>query len=99
MKLRDHPLISYKGVRSWPPVWFDADVVPGKVIQGEVGILTDVVMRELELCRVFLTIRHQGTSFLGVLFFDDQRFCLKTYQFLRTCIGRGIKDIGDMDFH
>ena len=21
MKLRDHPLLSYRGVSSWPPVW------------------------------------------------------------------------------
>jgi hypothetical protein len=98
MKLRDHPSISYKGVRSWPPVWFDADTVPGKVIKGEVGILTDVVMGGLELCEVFLAIRYQGGSFIGVLFFDDQLFCLKVYEFLKACIGREIKDIGDMEF-
>jgi hypothetical protein len=98
MKLRDHPLISFKGVRSWPPVWFDAELVPGKMIKGEVGILTDVVMRELELCRVFLTIRYQGGSFIGVLFFDDQPFCLKVYKFLKACIGKEIKNIGDMEF-
>jgi len=97
MKLRDHPSILCKGVRSWPPVWFDAEVVPGKMIKGEVGILTDVIMRELEVCRVFLTIRYQGASFIGTLFFDDQSFCLKVYKLLKACIGREIKDIGDME--
>ena len=89
----------YKGLRSWPPVWVDAQTLPGKVINAEVGILTDVRMREMELCRVFLTMSHEGTSFIGVLFFDDQPFCLKACDFLKTCVGRDIKDIGDMNLY
>ena len=87
----------YKGLHSWPPVWVDAQIVPGKVINGEVGILSDVRMREIQACRVFLTMRHEGASFIGVLFFDDHPFCLKVCDFLKTCIGKAIKDIGDME--
>ena len=89
----------HKGLRSWPPVWVDAQTLPGKVITAEVGILTDVSVRELRPCRVFLTMSDQGTSFIGVLFFEDAPFCLKVYEFLKTCIGKAIKDIGDMNLY
>ena len=98
MKFRDHPQLTYKGLRSWPPDWVDVAKFSGKVIGAELGVLTDVRMRGLGSCRVFLTMEHDGVSFIGVIFFDDQPFCVRVYEFLRTCIGKSIKDIGEMEF-
>jgi len=98
MKFRDHPKLSYRGTRTWPPKWFNTVTVPGKLIVGEVGVLTDVRIRQLATCRLFLTVTYENHSFLGDMSFDDRQFCLRVYRLLRRSIGRSIKEIGDTDF-
>ena len=99
MKFRDHPQLSCKGVPSWPPVWVNAVTLPEKILNGEIGILTDVTMRDFESRRVFLTITHDDSSYLRVLFFDGKPFSLRTFDFLQSRIGRYIEDIGNMEFN
>ena len=98
MKFRDHPELKSKGFQSWPPLWVDVERKAWNVITGEVGVLMDVRMRDADSSRLFLTMQHQGGSFVGVLFLDSEPFCVKVYEFLKTCIGRDIKEIGDMEF-
>ena len=98
MKFRDHPQLKSKGFRSWPPLWVDVQTKAWKVITGEVGVLMDVRMKNADFPRLFVTIQHQGVSFVGVLFLDSERFCTKVYEFLQTCIGRDIKEISDLEF-
>jgi len=42
MLLRDHPLMSYKGLRNWPPDWMWIDGKVTKNPKGEVGTLVEV---------------------------------------------------------
>jgi hypothetical protein len=42
MLLRDHPLMSYRGTRNWPPVWTWTRGGENKYPKGEVGILKTV---------------------------------------------------------
>src|SRR5690349_3635530 len=98
MKFRDHPKLSYRGTRTWPPKWFNTVTVPGKLIDGEVGVLADVSIRQLATCRLFLTVRYENHSYLGDMSFDDRQFCLRVHKFLRRSIGRSTKEIGDTDF-
>src|SRR4051812_42986310 len=98
MKFRNHPQLLYNRRPSWPPVWVESNSLPGTVISGEIGVLTDVILRHSGSCQLLLTINYEARSFSGLLFFDDQPFCLRVSEFLKGCVGRSIKDIGDMSF-
>jgi hypothetical protein len=55
MLLRDHPLMSYRGVPRWPPAWLwrggNETINP----KGEVGILKDVIPPPSSLTTVRLS--------------------------------------------
>jgi hypothetical protein len=100
MELRHHPLMSYRGVPTWPPVWVwtgGGERVERR-ITGEIGTLLEVVLPDIEpRCRCQLTIQHDAARYLGVLLFDEPFFCRQVYGFLQGCCGRLIRDIGSMD--
>jgi hypothetical protein len=99
MQFRDHKLMSYKGLPTWPPVWAhpDSATLTPPTVKGEIGILTSVRMHALGSQRIFLNIKHEGSEYIGCLFFDDPVFCQDMYQFLQGCIGMSVKGIGDRD--
>jgi hypothetical protein len=99
MLLRDHPLMSYHGVPSWPPVWTWIDGVENKrPRRGEIGILTEVTLTKLKPAnRCYLYIGHQGSSYIGCLLFDDLAFCCHIAEVLRFCCNRPIAEIGSVD--
>src|SRR5215471_8625207 len=64
MKLRAHPLMSYRGVSNWPPVWVGTNH-KNEPLRGEVGVLEDVVPSQTEnSSRFFLRIEDEGWGFL-----------------------------------
>jgi hypothetical protein len=72
MLLRDHPLMSYKGVPSWPPVWLWIDGLEKETASGEIGILKEVTLSRINPPdRCFLNIEHKGSSYVGSLLIDD----------------------------
>src|ERR671925_1498067 len=48
MLLREHPLMMYKGNRSWPPVWLWTAGYDTSEPRGEVGILKAVLRSHIE---------------------------------------------------
>jgi hypothetical protein len=98
MKLRDHPLMSYRGVPNWPPVWTLA-ARNGSVmtLMGEVGVLKYVHSNSLMSNKCFLVIDFQHEAYIGSLIFKDHSFCGQISHLLRDHVGRSIKDIGDLD--
>ena len=48
MLLRDHPLMSFKGMSSWPPVWTWIDGHEKKSARGEIGILKEVTLSKIK---------------------------------------------------
>lgn len=48
MLLRNHPLISYSGAPSWPPAWTWTGGLDNKHVEGEIGILRDVLPSNIE---------------------------------------------------
>ena len=90
MKLRDHPLMSYGGLPSWPPLLLRMD-------EPEIGTLTHVRIDELSDCRIILRIYDGKTEYLGYLMFDDDEFCLRVYDLLKRHVGKPVKDIGDIE--
>jgi hypothetical protein len=48
MLLRDHPLMHYRGVRSWPPVWAWIDGREDKRPKGEIGVFRRVAESNIQ---------------------------------------------------
>jgi hypothetical protein len=103
MLLRDHPLMSRHGVPNWPPVWtwVNGPAVDGpenKFPKGEVGTLIWVGLTALQPAdRCYLYIDHEGSSYLGCLLFDDDKFCRYVAQFLENYCHHSIAEIGSLD--
>ena len=97
MKLRHHPLLSYRGIPSWPPVW-----VPTKsayettTLQGEIGILTHTLSNALS-GKCYLQIVYDNAAYMGCLLCADVAFCSQIAAALEDNRGCTIKEIGDLD--
>src|ERR1051325_10525869 len=98
MQFRQHPELKNEGFPSWPPLWVDVDQATWTTVAGEVGVLKEVRLRGSDTCRLVLTIEHEGASYLGVLFLSSMPFCLRILEFLNSCIGRSIEEIGGIEF-
>src|SRR5262245_2744978 len=98
MLLRDHPLMVYRRVRSWPPVWTWTDGVENDRPRSEVGILRTVDPSNIQPAdRCFLHIDHEGSSYIGCLMVEDQAFCDQVVQLLQGCCNRPIAEIGSIE--
>jgi hypothetical protein len=98
MKLRDHPLISYRGVHSWPPTWNSLDSEIKRHPNGEVGILKEVrIPINGPFNRCFLVIEHHKSIYMGCLLIDDIPFCDQVIKLLRRHCGESIASIGSLD--
>jgi hypothetical protein len=97
MLLRDHALMSYKGIPNWPPdwMWIDGDV--NKNPKGEVGTLVEVQVSEREADRCFLVIEYEDSRYMGCLQFDDPNFCRRVRRLLDKYCGYSMADIGSLD--
>jgi hypothetical protein len=62
MLLRAHPLMTYKGIRSWPPAWLWRGGNENTHPEGEVGILKDVMLSTITPCTCFLIMEHCGAQ-------------------------------------
>jgi hypothetical protein len=98
MLLRDHPLMSYRGTRNWPPVWTWTRGGENKYPKGEVGILKTVEPSKIQPGkRLFLEIDYEGSSYISCLFFDDAAFCIQITKLLSDYCNRSIAEIGSID--
>jgi hypothetical protein len=98
MKLRDHPLMTYRGLRSWPPAWLWTGGYENTYPQGDVGILTDVLPSTVSPAdRCFLIMEHCGAQYMGALLLSDHAFYLQVYALLVHNCGETIHDIGDLE--
>src|SRR5215510_15696091 len=85
MLLRDHPLMSYRGIVNWPPTWVWLYGPKEEHPKGELGILKSVLLSTVDQAnRCFLVIRYQDSSYLGCLLFDDHAFCSQIVNILRS---------------
>ena len=98
MLLRDHPLISYRGIPSWPPAWTWIDGGEDKHPTGEIGILRTTLLSKIQPAnRCFLLISYEGSSYIGCLMFEDTGFCRHTAEVLRSRCNHPIAEIGSID--
>lgn len=99
MHLREHPLMTYRGCRVWPPDWIRKHWArPGENIRhGEVGLLKEVVYDPYRPGRILLIIQHEDAEFLGCLVFDNASFCERIAEHMLRHYGSRIEDIGSSD--
>jgi len=98
MLLRDHPLISHRGVPSWPPTWTWIDGDENKHPRGEIGILKTTFLSKIQPAdRCFLLISYEGSSYMGCLLFDDNVLCDHVTKLLQDYRNRPITEIGSID--
>src|SRR5262245_56387809 len=97
MQLRNHPLMTRKsGMKSWPPHWVSTRNVNDKP-RGEIGILQRVTAHPTIGNGLFLWINHQGSEYIGSMYFDDVAFCRVIGKVLASKIGVSIREIGYID--
>ena len=100
MQLRCHPLMNYRGVRNWPPVWTRLRGAEHRHPKGEVGTLREVRWPPIEVQpfdRIFLVIDFEGSFYMGCLLFEDPAFCIQVERLLRAHCGRSLEYIGALD--
>lgn len=97
MELRNHPLMCFLTRPSWPPVWSWIGGKRDQYATGEVGVLREVRMHDLQETKVFLVIDHDERLYMGCVLFDDAPFALAVYDLLQNHRGERIADIGGLD--
>ena len=97
MQLRNHPLMTYKGARMWPPVWIGTGATRGQVARGEVGHLKEVRCYLQKPGSIFLIIEYGGWEYTGCLLFNDARCCEPVAYMFEKCCGLSIKEVSDLD--
>lgn len=96
--LRDHPLMSYRGVHSWPPTWTWVAGPAKRYAHGEVGILKSVTLsKALPADSCFMYVDYEGSSYIGCLLVDDPTFCQQMVNVFRTYCNCPIIEIGSLD--
>jgi hypothetical protein len=95
MKLNDHPLMSHKGLRNWPPSFLAFNHEDR--LAGELGILRHVMADQTDMNRVFLLTEYDGLGYVGCVQFDDKEFCSRIATVFRNSIGKPLKEIGEFE--
>jgi hypothetical protein len=98
MFLRNHPLLHYRGLPSWPPYWVWTGGLGDKRPKGEVGVLRRVAeFYTQQSNRCFLFIDYQESSYGGVLTVNNHDLCTKIVRFLQAHYNRPIVEIGGLE--
>lgn len=97
MELRNHPRMSFRGQRNWPPEWIQTPTQNSDTATGEVGILQEIYRSVLDPSRCYLTIIHDQQNYIGVLRFDSSEFCKEISERLLRKISRPIAEVAGSD--
>ena len=97
MLLRNHPLLTYKNSRSWPPAWLYCGGFENTYPRGEVGILKNVFISSVKpSTRCLLIMEHADAEYIGDLLISDTAFCSEIYKVLLRHCGQTIQETGDI---
>jgi hypothetical protein len=98
MMLRNHPLLSYRGLHSWPPAWHSLGDGLDRHPKGEVGVLKEVKVPFISpFNRCFLIIEYKAALYMGCLLVDDIAFCTTLSKLLQRYCGEDIRHIASLD--
>ena len=102
MRLRDHPLMSYRGMSNWPPHWLPRKDSGGEQFSGELGVLVEVVLScsgiySRQLSQLFLFMEHHDKGYVAAVLFSDATFCRQVGELMKKHYGRTLEEIGALD--
>jgi len=97
MQLRKHPFMSQGWVPLWPPEWKWTFGRNNTHPIGEVGVLEDVQQSTVDPNVCFLTMSHNGATYIGRLHFDHQWFSEQIRELLAAYYGRPLAEIAQLD--
>jgi hypothetical protein len=97
MQLRDHPLVSFFGRHSWPPVWTWIGGQRDQYLRGELGVLKEVRLSERPAQKCFLVMEHENALYMGCLLISDHAFCEQIFELIGKHRGYSVKAIGDIN--
>jgi hypothetical protein len=98
MQLRNHPLMTYGGIRSWPPLWHWIGGDEDKRPKGEVGILKDVTLTRIKPpTACYLIIEYAEAKYMGSLLIEASFFCYQVCDLLQRHIDYDMYYIGGLD--
>jgi hypothetical protein len=99
MTLRTHPLMSYRGLGNWPPVWtWRGGKGENKRPQGEIGVLRDVLSSQVQpSSRIYLIMQCEGEEYMGCVLFNDSAFCSQICELLKRNCGKPLSEIGSLE--
>jgi hypothetical protein len=100
VQLREHPKISIRQRHSWPPIWTPFGGFWEKhrrILQGEVGVLKRVRYHPARPGRIYLSIDHDGSEYVGCVLIEDQIFCEQLAGHLQGLCGMAIEAIGSFE--
>jgi len=97
-KLRDHPFLTDQGLGTWPPVWLRTGGNETASAVGEVGVLQDVKTHDAISSKCFLSIDHNGATFVGRMSLDSAAVCQEIVKLLKQHCGEPLISIGDLQF-
>ena len=89
-------MIRASGFPNWPPIWTNPRRNENRP-WGEIGTLEQALMSNLITNKVFLMIQYEHNRYMGLIAFDDERFCYEIYTLLKSKVGLSIREIGDID--
>lgn len=102
MRLRDHPLMNYRGIPNWPPRWLPRKDIGGEQLHGELGVLREVVVSSgspynQQLSQLFLFMDHGGKPYVAAVLFNEAMFCRQVGEVMKKYYGRTLEEIGGLD--
>jgi hypothetical protein len=98
MQLRDHPLVSYRGHHTWPPVWVcRVGASKARTPTGEVGSLKQVLYEPESRGKIFLVIDYDQAEYVGCILIDSRGFCEEVAENLSARQGMSIEALGSLD--
>ena len=102
MLLRDHPLMSYRGIVNWPPRWHARGDGIAPPVTGEVGVLEEVTIylpsgQHQTAPQLFILMARQGDRYIAAVPFSDVAFCRQVGRLLQEYYGRTLEEIGALD--
>lgn len=105
--LREHPLMNYRTLSNWPPVWTPRGRKNGATVEtvpdrhtrrGEFGTLQAAFISTVSRPpRIYLMAKHEGREYVGSLLFTDAGICRQFYEFFKEQAGKRISEIGMLD--
>ena len=97
MQLRDHPCMVFNGISHWPPAWLRTSGKDITHLAGEIGILKDCRVSRVYLNLCFVTIRYDGTEYVGHLELLNKVCCQRICEVLNAHHGSTLQEIGSLD--